>query len=326
MLHSHECITVLLFLYRSKNFNLSVSLCCDLAQTHDILQLRFVLVWSVFCVENMRPNSWFCCSWKNPFRSSRVYLFSCWLHDASFKGELAAVRYAQKVSCTRHKSRFVNRNDHAMIKKCSVTTHIPWTFLVENKHTETLISLFIYFFYSLVFTCFTLYFGVSTHTVIHAKMHMWYTCVLLQPFTVLTLSPAADKHPEGEKKKKHHESKGPFPNPHKLRVTWLQWDDYTLLARILWRLLTGPHYIGSHLWLNVSTSFLPVCMCDLPAITAAGGRGGGGWGGADQDSCGLVFCRQLNSESQWFDFKPCLYFMHISKTRIQSSLQRTERA
>lgn len=68
---------------------------------------------------------------------------------------------------------------------------------------------------------------------------------------MLTLSPA-DQHPE---EKKHHESKGLFPNPHKLHITWLQWDDYTLLARILWRLLTGAHYIDLHLWLNTGASF-----------------------------------------------------------------------
>lgn len=104
--------------------------------------------------------------------------------------------------------------------------------------------------------------------------YMCAVCVLFQPFNNAHSQPCRPASGGGGKKK-HHESKGPFPNPHKLHVTWLQWDDYTLLARILWRLLTGPHYIDSHLWLNVSTSFLPVCMCDLPAITAAGGRGGG---------------------------------------------------
>lgn len=91
--------------------------------------------------------------------------------------------------------------------------------------------------------------------------------------------------------------------------------------------LTGPHYIDSHLWLNVSTSFLPVCMCDLPAITAAGGRGGGSR--ADQDSCGSLFCRQIHSESLWFDFKPayisCIHLELVSRAvhREQSGLKLT---
>lgn len=98
-------------------------------------------------------------------------------------------------------------------------------------------------------------------------------------------------------KKKHHESKG----PHKLHVTWLQWDDYTLLARILWRLLTGPHYIDSHLWLNVSTSFsASVHVWPASHYCSWRKRWWGGGSRTDQDSCGLVFCWQLNSESQWF--------------------------
>lgn len=69
-----------------------------------------------------------------------------------------------------------------------------------------------------------------------------------------------------------HQSKGPPANSPKLHLTWLQWDNYTLLARVLWHLLTGPHCRRLHLWPNVSTSSLPAC--DLPAITTAGGRGG----------------------------------------------------
>lgn len=115
-------------------------------------------------------------------------------------------------------------------------------------------------------------------------------------------SQPADEHPEWKKGKKDHQSKGPFPNPHKLHLTSLQWDDYTLLARILWRLLTEPHYIGSHLWLNVSASCLPACTCDLPLPRLEAGGGV------------LVFSWQFSSQVQGF-------FLLFTKTAMQKAAE-----
>lgn len=87
--------------------------------------------------------------------------------------------------------------------------------------------------------------------------------------------------------------KAPFPNPHKLHITWLQWDDYTLLARILWRLLTEPHYIDAHLWLNGSTSFLFSPAWPASHYCSKGETVGGGGGGgqkADQVPLRLADC------------------------------------
>lgn len=101
----------------------------------------------------------------------------------------------------------------------------------------------------------------------------------------LSVLPTSIRREGGEKS--ITSQKAPFPNPHKLHITWLQWDDYTLLARILWRLLTEPHYVDAHLWLNVSTSFLFSPAWPASHYCSWGERWETGGQEADQDSLRL---------------------------------------